>query len=110
MNTTTTTTSDEPAPLFKPFQWVPEQHQRGPYDMLQDVRDVVAGVSLVLEIVERSGLMHEVGDAPLVDNFDAGRLNRMAIAALHCVEGRLDTYFDFLAKPGMPHTETERNV
>lgn len=99
---------DDLAPVFKPFEWVPERRQRGPYDMLSDVRDIAAGIGLVLQIVERSEMQKEVGDAPILDNSDIGQLLRLSIASMHTVEGRIDTYFEHLNNPNMPVTETER--
>jgi hypothetical protein len=99
---------DPSEPLFKPFQWVGEQRQRGPYDMLSDVRDLAAGVSLTLAMVERSQLSRESGGAPLLDNGDELRLMRMSIAAMHMVEGRIDTYFEHLSNPSMPAVEAEK--
>jgi hypothetical protein len=106
---TATVIADESAPLFKPFTWVAPHLQRGPYDLLSDVRDVAAGTALLLEIVERSQMANENDEAPILDNFDVGRLMRMAIASMHFVEGRIDNHLAHLADPERcPASESTR--
>lgn len=88
--------ADEPAALFQPFEWVPEQDQIGPYDMLSDVRDLAAGTALVLGMIERSYLLDASGGAPLLDERDAAGLLRMTIATMKVIQGNLDDHFDFM--------------
>lgn len=95
-----TTVSDEPAPLFQAFEWVPEQDQIGPYDMLSDIRDLASGTALVLGMIERSYLLQESGGAPLLDVRDIARLTRMSIATMNVIEGRLDEHFDYMHDRG----------
>lgn len=95
-STTPIAGADEPAALFRPFEWVPEQDQIGPYDMLSDVRDLASGTALVLGMIERSYLLQEAGGAPLLDERDAARLLRMSIATMKVIEGNLDDHFDFM--------------
>lgn len=99
-STTSATGTDEPTPLFRPFEWVPEQDQIGPYDMLSDVRDLASGTALVLGMIERSYLLQEAGGAPLLDTRDAARLTRMSIATMNVVAGLLDEHFDFMHDRG----------
>ena len=97
---TSTTVIDEPAPLFRPFEWVPEQDQIGPYDMLSDIRDLASGTALVLGMIERSYLLQESGGAPLLSPGDAASLTRMSIATMNVVGGLLDDHFDFMNDRG----------
>lgn len=92
--------TDEPAPLFTPFEWVSTADQMGPYDMLSDVRDLAAGTSLVLAMIERSQLSTDAGGAPLLDAGSISRLTRMSIAAMNCIEGRIDEHFDWMNNRG----------
>jgi hypothetical protein len=41
-----TTVNANPAPLFKPFEWIAQERQKGPYDKLSDVRDLAMGVGV----------------------------------------------------------------
>lgn len=93
MSAPTIDTTTEPAALFKAFDWVPRQEQLGSYRMLSQVRDLAAGASLLLEIIERSELSKESGDAPIVSTPDALRLTRMSIAAMQVIEDKLDEHF-----------------
>lgn len=82
--------------LFKPFQWVgePDQVDTCRYAMLSNIRDLASGVSLALEMVERSQLDIEREDAPIIDTPAALRLVRMSIAAMNVIEGYVDEHFD----------------
>lgn len=95
-STTSIAAADEPAALFQPFEWVPEQDQIGPYDMLSDVRDLASGTALVLGMIERSYLLEASGGAPLLDGRDAAGLLRMSIATMKVIQGNLDDHFDFM--------------
>jgi hypothetical protein len=88
-----TTVNDDPASLFKPFEWVPPERQSGPYYMLSDVRDLAMGVGVVLQMIEVSELQSEAGDAPLIGARDRLQLMRMSIAAMRTIEGRIDGHF-----------------
>lgn len=90
----TSTTAKKPAALFSAFDWVPEPDRLGPYRMLSQIRDLAAGVSLALEIIERSGISRESGDAPILDAPDELRFTRMSIAAMQIIEDKLDEHFD----------------
>lgn len=85
-----------PAALFKPFEWVSpdDQVDTGRYVAMSNIRDLVAGVALALQIVERSDLQRELGDAPIIDSADAKRFTSMAIAAMSVIEGYIDEHFD----------------
>lgn len=89
-------TTENQAPLFKPFAWVEPQDRAntGRYTMLSNIRDLACGVGLVLAMVERQQLDAERGDAPIVDAADALRLTRMSIAAMNVIEGYVDEHFD----------------
>lgn len=86
--------ADAPAPLFLPFQWLGKTEQQGPYDLLTDVRDLAAGVTVALQMIERSNMLEQNGDAPLLDLDSGSRLTRMSIAAMRCIEERIDAHFD----------------
>lgn len=92
--------ADELAALFRPFEWVPEQDQIGPYDMLSDIRDLASGTALVLGMIERSYLLQVSGGAPLLDPRDATQLTRMSIATIHVIGGLIDEHFDFMNDRG----------
>jgi hypothetical protein len=93
---TTTNTSDEQAPLFKPFTWVPSKDRAdtGRYQLMSTIRDLASGVAVALELVERSELETQADGAPLIDGSVAMRLRRMSIAALYVIEGYIDEHFD----------------
>ena len=94
MSTSTTATPNEPAALYSAFEWVSGPDRLGPYRMLSQIRDLAAGVSLALGIVERSEMNKESGAVPIVDTPDALRLTRMSIAAMQIIEDKLDEHFD----------------
>lgn len=104
----TSTTTDNQAPLFSAFEWVENQDQRGPYRMLSHIRDLAAGVSLALQIIERSGLSQESGDAPILGTPDALRFTRMSIAAMQIIEDRIDEHFDEMSDRGMERRQAEK--
>lgn len=90
------------APLFKPFEWVgkSDQADSGRYTMLSNIRDLVSGTSLALQLIERSDLQRERGDAPIIDGADALRFTRMSIAAMSVIEGYIDEHFDDMSDSG----------
>jgi hypothetical protein len=104
MNTHTNENTDQgaekPLPLFAPFQWLGPLGQRDPYDLLTDVRDLAAGVTVALQMVERSNMQEETGNAPLFDLDTKYRLTRMSIAAMRCIEERIDAHFDTMGQQG----------
>lgn len=107
MSTSTTTS---PAALFSPFDWVEERDQvdTGRYGMLSNIRDLASGVALALQMVERSGLQKELGDAPIIDGAAALRLTRMSIAAMNVIEGYIDEHFDDMNEDGMARRAAEK--
>lgn len=94
--TTHVEVSKLPLPIFAPFDWVPQAKRLGPYDTLSDTRDIADGVSLIMQMVEKSALLDESGAAPLIEAADSLRLTRMSIAAMHFVVGSIDRHFDGL--------------
>ena len=100
MTITKTTVADDSAPLFKAFEWLPPRAQFGPYHMLSNVRDLAAGSALVLELVERSQLDLERGDAPIISTADALCLTRMSLAAMKVITDSVDSHFDHIEKYG----------
>jgi hypothetical protein len=86
---------DDMAPLFTPFEWVDRKDQTntGSYFLLSNIRDLASGTAVALEIVERSRLHAEAGDAPIVDEATALRLTRMSIAAMNLIEESVDVRF-----------------
>lgn len=101
--TSSATTRIMPDPnqaLFKPFSWLGSSEQYGPYDLLSDVRDLAAGVTVALQMIERSNMLDENGTAPLLDLDSKFRLNRMSIAAMRCIEERIDAHFDNMPAQG----------
>lgn len=91
-----TSTPINPAPLFRPFEWVAENDQAdtGRYAMLSTIRDLAAGVGLALQLVERAELQKDLGDAPVIDDSAVVRFTRMSVAAMSVIEGYIDEHFD----------------
>jgi len=88
--------ANNPESLFKPVEWVSPGDQRdtGRYHMLSTIRDLAAGVSLALRLVERSNMQVDNGDAPILGGNDVARFTRMSIAAMDWVEASIDEHFD----------------
>lgn len=84
------------APLFRAFEWVGDSAKvdTGRYAMLSNIRDLASGVALALQLIERSDLQQENGDAPLIDDAVARRFTRMSIAVMNVIEGSIDEHFD----------------
>lgn len=100
MSHTTSPVLDSETPMFKPFEWVAPSHQTGPYDLLSNVRDLAAGASVIMAMIEQSDIDLDNGDAPLFDAFNRGRLLRMSIAAMHAIDGQIEHHFDRMTKEG----------
>lgn len=103
-------TADNPAPLFKSFEWVgdPDQVDTGRYTMLSNIRDLASGVALALQIVERSALQKEIGDAPIIDGAAVVRFTRMSIAAMNVIECSIDEHFDDMSDRGAERRRAEK--
>ena len=82
--------------VFTPFDWVAKRDQvdTGDYTMLSGIRDLASGVAIALQLVERSALQTEAGDAPIIDEAVALRFMRMSIAAMNVIENSIDEHFD----------------
>lgn len=100
----------KPAPMFFEFSWVDREKQRGPYDLMSDVHDIAAGVSIALEMVAHAHTAMETGEAPMVGRDETAKLLRMSIASMNCIEHRLFAYFQHLDDPEeCPPTEIVRD-
>lgn len=93
----TTITDNNQAPLFEAFEWVPTRLQRGPYDLLSDVRDIVGGVATAMQMIERSRMNVENGDAPLLGEQAESSLQRMSIATMRCLERRVANHLEHMS-------------
>lgn len=96
-------------PVHQAFQWVAESDQSntGRYTMLSNIRDLASGVALALQLVERSDLQKELGDAPIIDGIDSLRFTRMSIAAMNVIEGYIDDHFDEMNDRGAERRQAE---
>jgi hypothetical protein len=83
-------------PLFKSFEWVALQNQGESYDLLSDARDIAAGVAVALQMVERTNLNNENGDAPLLGLSDTTALTRLSIASMNLLRDRIDQQFTYM--------------
>jgi len=100
----------KPTPTFYKFSWVDRENQRGPYDMMADVHDIAAGVSIALEMVSQAHVAEDTGEAPLVGRDETAKLLRLSIASMNCIEHRLTAYFRHLDDPEeCPPTEIVRD-
>ena len=100
MSQTTPPVSDNGAPMFEPFEWVTRSHQTGPYDLLSNVRDLAAGASVIMAMIEQSDMDRDNDEPPLFNEFNRGRLLRMSIAAMNTVDEQIERYFDRITKEG----------
>ena len=101
------------APLLKPFEWVgkSDQADTGRYVMLSNIRDLASGVALAPQLVERSQLQRENGEAPIIDGNEEFRFTRFSIAAMLVIEGYIDEHFDDMADGAAARRqETARNA
>lgn len=98
--TTTSPVSDNQVPMFEPFEWVARPHQAGPYDLLSNVRDLAAGASVIMAMIEQSDMDRDNDEAPLFNGFNRGRLLRMSIAAMNTIDGQIERHFERMAKEG----------
>jgi hypothetical protein len=106
----TSSITDNKAPLFSAFEWVGARDQvdTGRYTMLSNIRDLASGVALALQLVERSALQKDLDDAPIIDGAAAVRFTRMSIAAMNVIEGYIDEHFDEMSEQGMDRRQAEK--
>jgi hypothetical protein len=91
------TETDEREPLFKPFDWMPDQMrdagllERNSFEVAQKVNDITRGVQVVLEILEQEDLNDEgPEERPLFGVYHRGVLMRYAIASLGVLQSTVD--------------------
>jgi len=97
-----------PAPLFKPFAWVPSHLQTSNYGQLARVHDIAAGVAVALELVERAQIDVEHGDPPLLGAFECGALMRLSIASMNQLRDEIGEQFAYMNKAGRPAPAAEQ--
>jgi hypothetical protein len=88
------------APVFERFEWLSRADQKGPYDLLSNVRDLAAGASVIMAMIEQSDMDADNEEAPLFNQVNRGRLLRMSIAAMATVEVEIERHFNRLANDG----------
>lgn len=91
-----------PQALFEAFSWVPPQQRGENYELLSNVRDIAAGATITLEMVERAELDAEHDNAPLLSEYHTGALMRMVIASMNLLRDRIDQRFESMNDADQP--------
>lgn len=78
---------------FRPFSWLNKDERTPDRDLLAMAKDISAGVALTLQLIERSNLDREYGDAPLSVT-DCGQMERLAISACNMLSRAVESRFD----------------
>jgi hypothetical protein len=77
---------------FEPFQWVPGEIRNPEVELLGEAKDILSGVSLVLQIIEDSELEAANGDLPLFNENSRSTLQRFAISACNNLQTAIDRH------------------
>lgn len=80
---------------FEPFSWVRGNLQGRDTKMLGMAKDIAGGVALALQMIERSNLDREHGDA-ILRVTECGTLERFAISACLLLEDAIQEHFDWI--------------
>lgn len=101
---------DKAVPLLQPFEWVTRAFQTGPYDLVANAHDLAGGACVIMEMIEQSDMDAQNGDAPIFNDYNRGRLFRMAIAAMHTIELQTNSHLEKMQRDGEKKAERATKV
>jgi hypothetical protein len=98
-------TEDTPAQpaapqAFAPFAWVREENQTPDYPLLEFAYDVVAGISLSLQLIEASDNARGTRQIPVLTITQCGTLQRYAISSSRLLAESIEARFGDLNRGG----------
>lgn len=91
--------TDAPEPTaaikpFKEFSWLPEKLQTPDRELLEQAKDIVSGVGLVMQLNERAGLEVDRAGGAYLNMYARGILERFAITSCELLGDAIDLHFD----------------
>ena len=82
--------------VFKPFTWLPDGANSASDRLLVQSKDLAAGAVSILALLERDQLNRLNDEAPILSEFHAGSMLRMAISSLSLLVDSVDQHIDHL--------------
>lgn len=90
------------APLFKEFSWYASDESTGNAGLIHEAHDMAAGMAVILEMIEMSGIADGCATRPILSQLHRGQLMRMAITSSRLLT---DACYDHIQAANDRHLE-----
>lgn len=100
--------------IFEAFQWHREETENtmlpggAVMRFASAAQDLSLGAQTILEILERDSLAEEHGDRKILNNCDAGRLQRMVISSLRMLGDECEEIMEWAYEHHTPEGKAEK--